>query len=697
MIPQPTLPMGSVCRLGTLSTKGPGPSLIRQVLRHVPPVPRAGRCSLGTLRRRPWALAILVVAALCLGTASPSPAASPKIASSWRVVATYDDAPQVLNAVACPAVSMCEAVGNGIAQITDGGRSWVKQAHPVDRQVFDAIACPSVERCVAGGIGGIIGTTDGGRVWREQHIATKTSGIQISGIACRSVTACEAVGFEQHANSPPPIVVRTTDGGQVWSFGQLPLEVGTPAAISCPSVRECFVVGSPYNNGIDAAVTTDGGTHWKAERLPAGVVNLESITCPTSLRCEAVGLGTGQIPVLLETDDAGVSWQPRLLPANTLVLTSISCVSDTSCAAVGNEFVATTQDDWSTDIVHMAPGAQAVSCVAVSACVVVGRAGDNRLGLISWSHDGGSTWVPTVDQSAIANLSGVACPAKAQCIVVGDDLGGGAVVLQSEEATRWMPVPAAEPLPGLFSVTCPSPHECLAVGAGAMGSGGSSILRSTDGGRSWTFGQVPSNSTGISTISCSSVPTCEAPTAHGVMATTDGGAHWVVQRLPLRNSAYMAAVSCPSTTTCQAVAALGETMRTVDGGQDWVRTRPIGPMFLIDPAAMTCTSMSSCVIVGAGGVVRTTDGGRSWRLPLTVPPTTMLDAVDCPSANICYAVGADASAASVVGTKDGGKHWTVVSRLPHVRWFSSIACDSTTRCVATGYDKQGIAVLVKGS
>jgi photosystem II stability/assembly factor-like uncharacterized protein len=90
---------------------------------------------------------------------------------------------------------------------------------------------------------------------------------------------------------------------------------------------------------------------------------------------------------------------------------------------------------------------------------------------------------------------------------------------------------------------------------------------------------------------------------------------------------------------------LGAALRTTDGGRHWVSQRlpaTTGPL-----AALACPTATVCETVGVvankaveeGIALRTNDAGRSWgtqRLPAGI---TAMVALACPSAAQCYAVG----------------------------------------------------------
>ena len=78
----------------------------------------------------------------------------------------------------------------------------------------------------------------------------------------------------------------------------------------------------------------------------------------------------------------------------------------------------------------------------------------------------------------LIDLHGVACPSPSTCVAVGDK---GTLLRSTDGGRTWrrQPNPSSGMGTYLSGVACPSPSTCVAV------EGGGTILRSTDGGRTW--------------------------------------------------------------------------------------------------------------------------------------------------------------------------------------------------------------------
>jgi photosystem II stability/assembly factor-like uncharacterized protein len=177
---------------------------------------------------------------------------------------------------------------------------------------------------------------------------------------------------------------------------------------------------------------------------------------------------------------------------------------------------------------------------------------------------------------------------------------------------------------------------CLLIGDGSGDAG--TIYSTTDGGTTWTTTAPSVFAGGFATgVACSSAQVCEvAGTGIGaaVLGTTDGGATWVTQRINGQVD-EISGISCPSTSTCEAIDPLLDTAyRTTDGGAIWNSQH----LFPGSPTAVACSTAELCEVT-AGAVFGTADGGTSWTSqPL---PTGAAQGISCPTAGVCYAVGSD--------------------------------------------------------
>jgi hypothetical protein len=211
----------------------------------------------------------------------------------------------------------------------------------------------------------------------------------LSGVACPSVTTCEAVG----SNSSGGVVVPITSG----TPGSTVVVPGTAAlgGVACPSATTCEAVGS-NSSGEAVVVPITSGIPGSAVVVPgtAGTgTGLHGVACPSATTCEAVGSNSSLEGVVVPIT-SGIPGSAVVVPG-TYQLSGVACPSATVCEAVGVNF---SDDGVVVPITSGTPG---------SAVVVPGT-----------------------------ELLGVACPSATTCEAVGINVveggpGEGVVVLSS--------------------------------------------------------------------------------------------------------------------------------------------------------------------------------------------------------------------------------------------------------------------------
>jgi photosystem II stability/assembly factor-like uncharacterized protein len=249
-------------------------------------------------------------------------------------------------------------------------------------------------------------------------------------------------------------------------------------------------------------------------------------------------------------------------------------------------------------------------------------------------------------------------------VLVAPPLGGSLSARPAAPAASSQPSGRPDNLTG---VACLSPSTCFAVrGSMILRSTDTykgTILRSTDGGRTWR--RQPSGTTSyLNGVACLSPGTCVTVGDNStILRSTDGGRTWRRQPSGIGMPNHLAGVACLSPSTCVAVG-LGRTIvRSTDGGRTW-RRQPSGTRENL--AGVACSRPSTCVAVGIdfqrtparGMILRSTDGGRTWRSQPS-GTTHELNGVACPSPSTCVVVGASISPpkGAILWSTDGGSSW----------------------------------------
>ena len=137
-------------------------------------------------------------------------------------------------------------------------------------------------------------------------------------------------------------------------------------------------------------------------------------------------------------------------------------------------------------------------------------------------------------------------------------------------------------------------------------------------------------------------------------------------------------VSCPSTTSCYAVADFGEVMYF--NGTSWSNPKVIDPnnecIGCTSSVSISCVSATFCVAVGADGTV-TMLSGTTWSAPSLINTDYgSFTSVSCTSTSFCIAVDSNGYAYFY-----NGASWSS-SQIDPNNYLTSISCASSNFCVA---------------
>jgi hypothetical protein len=301
-------------------------------------------------------------------------------------------------------------------------------------------------------------------------------------------------------------------------------------------------------------VTADSGAHWTGHPIgPSASMNVLAISCPTVKVCWLAGAGPSDQPEVARTMNGGTTWK-LATPADWASAAyswwpnSIDCVSATTCWLAGetangiqNPAVAVTANggrSWATlsNLPAVTPdpdgdtyALNGISCTSARSCLAVGgiNGGTGPAAVIS-TINGGTTWSLSTDP-ALAGLQqvfGVSCrpgPAtssKPVCHAAGAALQAtGPVALASHDGgATWSLTPPLDSTGWLDSVSCADAQHCWAAGAGTT----VALAGTSDGGASWST--VTSDTTNEEgQVSCATTTFCVATTDDALWVTTTNG------------------------------------------------------------------------------------------------------------------------------------------------------------------------------
>jgi hypothetical protein len=611
-------------------------------------------------------------------------AAIPAAAAAWKIADSPDGTiPNArIDSVSCSSADVCTAVGTGrdaaginvtLAERWNG-KVWTRQPTPnpaLDtvpdvRPDLLAVSCPAANFCLAVGtyrlslVLASFAEIWNGRSWTLRAISvptgSKTGGLD--GVSCVSAKFCAAVGSNAGAVTSGTQTLAATWKGKGWHFQPTPNPAGDAvnlSGVSCVTTKFCEAVGSSDSRPSAFAEQWNGAS-WKLQNAPApGPGGAKSVSCVSVKFCEAVGFGVADVW-------HGLSWRAQALPNSDLNLAGVSCASASFCAAVG-------------------------------------KAESGLSSAIRWNGTGWAAQSTPQPASALTVvLNAVWCASAKSCQAGGFSSAAslaltGTVLAQSWNGASWRLQPAVSPAGAvsntLAAVSCVSASFCEAVGNRDDSVGNQVSLAERWTGSAWVLQTIPSDGALLG-VSCVSATFCEAVGGGLDSAEQWNGTSWKVQS---RSSVDVQtqSVSCVSASFCMAVDGFGHV--TLWNGSAWSAASDVTGFSEV--GSVSCASASGCEVVGEGpaGQNAAKWDGSSWTPQTTPGPVNaVLDAISCPAADACEAVGSlNGQSPTALAEKWNGSAWTLQhppSPVPSVASsFDSVWCTAADSCTAVGQFK----------
>lgn len=359
------------------------------------------------------------------------------------------------------------------------------------------------------------------------------------------------------------------------------------------------------------------------------------------------------------------------------------------------------------------PPPSQLACPTVTACYALAvryaspsaRAQPESVSLYV-SSDLGTSWSVLPMPTGFLPTSQLSCPTAQTCAVGGTQGGKPAFAMTIDAGHQWGVV-SMSGADSLQKLVCSSPEVCIGVlGHRSQPNSTSSIVRTDDGGTSWTPATLPISGTVLS-LSCPTERVCAAVGYPGVFRDTaagfvvrsdDGGQSWTLGSLP-QNFGFapvLTVISCTNASSCMAIGDTSVPNPTKCQGT---------PPHISPPAGFNSCSTALTALIST--VVSSSDGGLTWHLrPLPANiPIPQLFSLSCASATVCWAAGQQAvpevvgnahngGSPVMVGTTDGGGSWSkatfaIPTDAPNYLGQSflginDISCPSTSACLALG-------------
>lgn len=266
--------------------------------------------------------------------------------------------------------------------------------------------------------------------------------------------------------------IRSTDGGLTWTQSSSPLPSNESGSIAFADANVGVIVTSRASGG-SILRTTDAGASWgfafNSGRLSAAAFGSASVGV-------AVGGSANGIPArILRTTDAGVTWTESTVSAGLTSFTDVAFADVNTVVAVGGVTRRSTDGGQTFVPVNTPPGdAYKVAFGSPQVGVVVGFGNQ-----VYWTNDGGQNWTPGTG-AALTTVSGfrdVAFLDSNTAIAVGQGAGRGVILRSGDGGRTWTSVDAG--ITGVlvnYGVAFGSPT--VGVVTGDTGS----VLRTTTGG-----------------------------------------------------------------------------------------------------------------------------------------------------------------------------------------------------------------------
>ncbi len=498
---------------------------------------------------------------------------------------------RLIGALACAAALLAVVPALAPASVQVGSSGW-QWGNPLPQgNTLRSISFAGADGYAAGDFGTLLHTTDGGTTWSGLLSGTFTNLTEVQAIDAQAVFAAGGC-----------VARRSDDGGA--TFTRVPF---TPVEASC---KESFAAGWFVNRQTGFLVLTDGtvfrtdnngGTFAQKNPLP-GTRAPGGTATPVDVRfiTDQIGVGATSDGKIYRTTDGANSW---------------SLISDTARA------------------VHSFFFLDANNGFAV---------GDGSLFLVT--KDGGATWTPKDIGIPPTNLRSIQCASLTLCVMTTEP---GTALVRTDDGgtTARLVTPSQDPI---FAAGFASATRIAATGAtGATAVSDDAGLNFTPiGGRlSGTYSRVRAGG---------QAGTAFAPGDNGSLAkTTDGGKTWT--RGNVATSEDVIDVAFPTAQVGYALDSSGGLFRTNDGGATW-KTLDTGTT--ARPIQLAAPSTSTVILTGPTGLRRSTDSGDSFS---TVTDRDVvkakLDAIDR-AGSALFASGRR----DLLRSTDRGKTWTALHK-----------------------------------
>ena len=493
---------------------------------------------------------------------------------------------RLIGALACAAALLAAVPALAPASVQVGSSGW-QWGNPLPQgNTLRSISFAGLDGYAAGDFGTLLHTTDGGATWSGLLSGTFTNLTEVQAIDAQSVFAAGGC-----------VARRSDDGGATFTRVAF-----TPVESSC---KEAFAAGWFVNRLTGFLVLADGtvfrtdnngATFAQKNPLP-GTRAPGGTATPVDLRflTDQIGVGATSDGKLFRTTDGANSWT---LVADTARAThSFFFVDPNNGYAVGDgSLFLVTKDGgatWTPKDIGIPPtNLRSIQCATLKLCVMTTDAGT----ALVRTDDGGDTAklvTPSPDKTFAA---GFASPTR---IAAGGE--NGATALSDDAGLTFAPIGGR--LSGTYSRVRAGGQSGTAFAPGDNGS----LAKTTDGGKTWTRGNVATSEDVIDVAFPTGQVGYALDSSGGLFRTNDGGATW--KTLDTGTTARPFQLAAPSTSTVILAGPTG-LRRSTDSGDTFstVTDKDVvkAKLDAIDRAG------SALFASGRRDLLRSTDRGKTW-------------------------------------------------------------------------------------
>lgn len=443
-------------------------------------------------------------------------------------------------------------------------------------------------------------------------------------------------------------------GQWLWEY---PRPTGRPLMnVQFIDSTNAFAVG--FNGTI--VHTLDGGITW--DRL---VSNTTADLYGLYFFDSENGVVVGAQNTFLKTSDGGNTWINK---PSAISMVSVSFVNPEVGLGVGSRILKTTDGGNTWEVKSETGALWSVQFIDENNAVAVG--GPLFEGRILRSTDGGETWLDRSTGSRF--LKDVFFVDRETGFAVGSQ---GIIYKTTDGGDNWDMVFLGGSGYGNFEgIYFTDQLRGIAVGGGGSVS---KILRTTDGGETWTsITGLPG--AGLYSVSFSSENNAIAAGVSGLLLTTsDKGINWINRNEPTIESLRSVFFISESTGKASVFSSPGLILQTYNSGQTW---ELLNTGINARLSAIVMTDESTVFAVGENGTIAVSkDDGVTWNI-INSGTSSFLSSISFATPDIATVVGENGT---ILRTSDGGTTW-LTQNSGTGRYLSAVFMPSPDVGIAVG-------------